>query len=216
MYADQIVAGVKRSVKDRLDGGEFGREFDRGRHQTVGVKRQRQESVTDDKWKHDLYQDEGPRASKSSAGVRDLRHTLEKKARQQSYQGLKSSSVRDLREKLSGTMHPQPANADPSKPKQSQVKEDAKAVSKNNAPVPVVESKKSTNPTSSKKKSSRKDENTVQGLLQSLGLEKYSITFLAEEIDMAALTHMTDEDLKALGIPMGPRKKILLALEAKS
>ncbi|KAL0369409.1 UNVERIFIED_CONTAM: SEC23-interacting protein [Sesamum angustifolium] len=57
---------------------------------------------------------------------------------------------------------------------------------------------------------------SVDNFLQSLGLEKYSITFQAEEVDMTALIHMKDEDLKALGIPMGPRKKILLALESKS
>ncbi|GKU86033.1 hypothetical protein SLEP1_g618 [Rubroshorea leprosula] len=32
---------------------------------------------------------------------------------------------------------------------------------------------------------------------------------------MSALVHMTDEDLKALGMPMGPRKKIRLALESR-
>ncbi|KAA8543499.1 hypothetical protein F0562_021006 [Nyssa sinensis] len=64
------------------------------------------------------------------------------------------------------------------------------------------------------KKTQQKTE-MVDGFLQSLGLEKYSITFQAEEVDMTALVHMTDEDLKALGIPMGPRKKILLALESK-
>jgi hypothetical protein len=53
---------------------------------------------------------------------------------------------------------------------------------------------------------------TVTGLLQSLGLAKYSLIFQAEEVDMAALRHMSDSDLKELGVPMGPRKKILLAL----
>ncbi|KAI0518952.1 hypothetical protein KFK09_006390 [Dendrobium nobile] len=53
---------------------------------------------------------------------------------------------------------------------------------------------------------------TVGGLLHSLGLGKYSINFQTEEIDMAALRQMGDSDLKELGIPMGPRKKILLAL----
>ncbi|KAF3624154.1 hypothetical protein FXO37_31499 [Capsicum annuum] len=43
---------------------------------------------------------------------------------------------------------------------------------------------------------------SVDNFLQSLGLEKYAITFQAEEVDMAALVHMTDEDLKAMGIPM--------------
>ncbi|BBH10026.1 Sterile alpha motif domain-containing protein [Prunus dulcis] len=43
---------------------------------------------------------------------------------------------------------------------------------------------------------------SVDEFLTSLDLEKYSITFQAEEVDMTALVHMTDEDLKALGIPM--------------
>ncbi|XP_016499170.1 uncharacterized protein LOC107817806 isoform X2 [Nicotiana tabacum] len=53
---------------------------------------------------------------------------------------------------------------------------------------------------------------TVVSLLNSLGLGKYAIHFQAEEIDMAALKQMGDRDLKELGIPMGPRKKILLAM----
>ncbi|KAK9925205.1 hypothetical protein M0R45_033537 [Rubus argutus] len=56
---------------------------------------------------------------------------------------------------------------------------------------------------------------TVAGLLHRLGLVKYAITFQAEEIDMTALKQMGDKDLKELGIPMGPRKKILLALLAR-
>ncbi|XP_019424107.1 PREDICTED: uncharacterized protein LOC109333210 isoform X2 [Lupinus angustifolius] len=53
---------------------------------------------------------------------------------------------------------------------------------------------------------------TVDGLLNALGLGKYAITFKAEEVDMTALKQMGENDLKELGIPMGPRKKILLAL----
>ncbi|PON76002.1 Mitogen-activated protein kinase kinase kinase [Trema orientale] len=52
----------------------------------------------------------------------------------------------------------------------------------------------------------------VVGLLRTLGLEKYAILFQAEEVDMTALRQMGDKDLKDLGLPMGPRKKILLAL----
>jgi len=48
---------------------------------------------------------------------------------------------------------------------------------------------------------------TVDGLLQSLGLGKYVILFKAEEVDMTALKQMGEHDLKELGIPMGPRKK---------
>ncbi|KAG5624348.1 hypothetical protein H5410_009566 [Solanum commersonii] len=53
---------------------------------------------------------------------------------------------------------------------------------------------------------------TVASLLNSLSLGKYTIHFQAEEVDMAALKQMGDRDLKELGIPMGPRKKILLAM----
>ncbi|KAI4314269.1 hypothetical protein L6164_027195 [Bauhinia variegata] len=53
---------------------------------------------------------------------------------------------------------------------------------------------------------------TVDGLLNALGLGKYALIFKAEEVDMTALKQMGENDLKELGIPMGPRKKILLAL----
>ncbi|OQU81725.1 hypothetical protein SORBI_3006G110300 [Sorghum bicolor] len=53
---------------------------------------------------------------------------------------------------------------------------------------------------------------TVTGLLNSLGLEKYLVLFQAEEVDMAALKQMGESDLKDMGVPMGPRKKILLAV----
>ncbi|XP_042452648.1 uncharacterized protein LOC122037271 isoform X1 [Zingiber officinale] len=53
---------------------------------------------------------------------------------------------------------------------------------------------------------------TVGDLLKSLGLDKYTILFQSEEVDMLALRQMGDNDLKEMGIPMGPRKKILLAV----
>ncbi|KAL6139652.1 hypothetical protein ACLB2K_057954 [Fragaria x ananassa] len=56
---------------------------------------------------------------------------------------------------------------------------------------------------------------SVASLLHRLGLGKYAIIFQAEEVDMSALKQMGDKDLKELGIPMGPRKKILLALLAR-
>ncbi|KAA8533086.1 hypothetical protein F0562_033381 [Nyssa sinensis] len=43
---------------------------------------------------------------------------------------------------------------------------------------------------------------TVEGLLRSLGLEKYVICFKVEEVDMTALRQMGDNDLKELGVPM--------------
>ncbi|PIN23563.1 hypothetical protein CDL12_03709 [Handroanthus impetiginosus] len=57
---------------------------------------------------------------------------------------------------------------------------------------------------------------TVTSFLHSLGLGKYAINFKAEEIDMIALKQMGDGDLKELGIPMGPRRKILFALQARA
>ncbi|TVT98355.1 hypothetical protein EJB05_56359 [Eragrostis curvula] len=43
---------------------------------------------------------------------------------------------------------------------------------------------------------------TVNGLLNSLGLEKYAVLFQAEEVDMAALRQMGENDLKDMGVPM--------------
>ncbi|KAG2572639.1 uncharacterized protein LOC120642350 [Panicum virgatum] len=57
---------------------------------------------------------------------------------------------------------------------------------------------------------------TVTELLSSLGLEKYLVLFQAEEVDMAALRQMGESDLKDMGVPMGPRKKILLAIGPQS
>ncbi|KAG6585853.1 hypothetical protein SDJN03_18586, partial [Cucurbita argyrosperma subsp. sororia] len=57
---------------------------------------------------------------------------------------------------------------------------------------------------------------SIDGFLQSLGLGKFSILFKAEEVDMTALKQMGENDLKELGIPMGPRKKILLAIAPHS
>ncbi|KAL8267462.1 hypothetical protein R6Q59_004806 [Mikania micrantha] len=57
---------------------------------------------------------------------------------------------------------------------------------------------------------------SLEGFLHSLGLDKYVISFKVEEIDMATLRQMGENDLKEMGIPMGPRKKILLALHARN
>ncbi|KAG8366212.1 hypothetical protein BUALT_Bualt17G0053000 [Buddleja alternifolia] len=56
---------------------------------------------------------------------------------------------------------------------------------------------------------------TVDSFLRSLGLEKYAILFKAEEVDMYSLKRMAERDLKELGLPMGPRKKILLSLQPR-
>uniref|UniRef100_A0A5B7A4L2 Putative ankyrin repeat and SAM domain-containing protein 6 n=1 Tax=Davidia involucrata TaxID=16924 RepID=A0A5B7A4L2_DAVIN len=209
MYADRVEAGTKRSIKERLNGNTFD---DSCRRRQIAGKRQRQD---DDRWEHDLYEDDEPQVSNHRIGAKDLRLKLQKKSVQQATQigkGSLSGGVRDLREKLSGTMHSEPVNTDP--PKLKPVLEGSKPARKSivvEAPVP--ETKKVASLVS-RKKTQQKAE-SVNSFLQSLDLEKYSIIFQAEEVDMTALLHMTDEDLKALGIPMGPRKKILLALESK-
>ncbi|CAN6545106.1 unnamed protein product [Malus baccata var. baccata] len=140
----------------------------------------------------------------------DLRLKLQRKSFKKS--GNRSlSGVRDLREKLSGTMNPQPMNTDPPKPKVEAAKPARRSIA---VGTPATETKKVSNP-APRKRASQKAGSSVDEFLTSLDLEKYSITFQAEEVDMTALVHMTDEDLKALGIPMGPRKKILLALESR-
>ncbi|XP_052171429.1 uncharacterized protein LOC127787425 [Diospyros lotus] len=209
MYADRVEAASRVSIRERLYG-----DTEKGpvRHRQVTGKRQRQ----DDKWEHDLYRDDEPHVSDRRIGVKDLRLKLQKKSAQQVFQGRNESvsGVRDLREKLSGMMYLQPENTDPPKPKLKPILEGSKPVRKTVlVEAPEQEIKKVANSVP-KKKTSQKAE-SVDGFLKSLGLEKYSITLQVEEVDMTALMHMTDEDLKGLGIPMGPRKKIRLALESK-
>ena len=48
--------------------------------------------------------------------------------------------------------------------------------------------------------------------LDDLGLGKYSDAFAENEIDMEAAKLLAEDDLERLGLPMGPRKKLLHAL----
>lgn len=201
MYADQITTGRKRSIQDRVDG-DPPRDLARGRYN--GAKRQRQ---TNDKWKHDLFQDQ-QKSQSSTVGPRDLRLKLQKKEEKQ------KSGVRDLREKLSGVQSRlQKAERAPALIRPKPASEIAKPVRYD----PAVGAKQAApQPASSKETLKQPETSSVDSFLKSLGLEKYALTFQAEEVDMTALVHMTDADLKALGVPMGPRKKILLALETKA
>ncbi|NWI95676.1 S23IP protein, partial [Pitta sordida] len=49
---------------------------------------------------------------------------------------------------------------------------------------------------------------TLQKTLEVLGLSEYSSTFEKERMDMESLLMCTVDDLKEMGIPLGPRKKI--------
>ncbi|KAK2992452.1 hypothetical protein RJ640_025414 [Escallonia rubra] len=210
MYADRVEAGAHSSIRDRLNGNTVDES---GRRRVIAGKRQRQD---DDKWEHDLYKHDGPRVSNSRVGAGDLRLKLRRKSTQQATEGGKGSisgDVRDLREKLSGTMYSEPVKT-AAPPKSKPVVESSKPARKSVIVESSLPETKKVASSVSKRKTQPKVE-SVDSFLQSLGLEKYSITFQAEEVDMAALLHMTDEDLKAVGVPMGPRKKILLALESR-
>ncbi|GAA0149798.1 RNA metabolism protein [Lithospermum erythrorhizon] len=169
----------------------------------------------DGKWEHDLFDRDESRISNGRVGSQDLRLKLQRKGSQhgsRSVRGSVSGGVRDLREKLSG-ITAQPMDIEPPRRKQKTVTEVSKLSRRSVIEAPVSETKRVAS-TVSKKNTQPKGE-TIDSFLESLGLEKYSITFQAEEVDMTALVHMNDEDLKAMSIPMGPRKKIILALDSK-
>jgi len=48
--------------------------------------------------------------------------------------------------------------------------------------------------------------------LDEIGLAKYAGLFAANEIELATLPHLSESDLKELGMPMGPRKQLLAAI----
>jgi len=54
----------------------------------------------------------------------------------------------------------------------------------------------------------------IQQWLIDLDLEKYVDVFVDNEIRMRDLPAITDTDLRELGLPLGPRKRVLVAIEA--
>ena len=54
----------------------------------------------------------------------------------------------------------------------------------------------------------------VAAWLTQIGLAKYIETFSTHEVDWEALQLLSESDLKALGLPLGPRRKIIDALAA--
>ncbi|XP_010482124.1 PREDICTED: protein bicaudal C homolog 1-B-like [Camelina sativa] len=199
MYCDRVEAdtGISKTLKNRLNGGSA---HISSRVTQVTRKRGR---ADDDKWEHDLFEGyDEPQLSNRRIDPKDLRLKLRKK-----HHGLQSGgrafslSVGDLRNKLSGTVNPQ-SRRQAARPVISKVSGATKSETR-------------TAPNGATKKKSQQNDASVDSFLESLGLEKYSTSFQVEEVDMDALMHMTDDDLKALLIPMGPRKKILLALGSK-
>ena len=54
----------------------------------------------------------------------------------------------------------------------------------------------------------------IESWLRKVGAGEYAARFVAEEINLQALQRLTDDDLKELGLPMGPRRKVLAAIAA--
>jgi class 3 adenylate cyclase/predicted ATPase len=57
---------------------------------------------------------------------------------------------------------------------------------------------------------------TLHEWLEGLGLGKYAEVFAENEIEMSDLAHLSEADLRELGLPMGPRKRILNAVSNRS
>jgi hypothetical protein len=54
----------------------------------------------------------------------------------------------------------------------------------------------------------------IVDLLRSVGLERYEPAFRAQEIDIDDLPELTETDLEKLGLPLGPRRRLLKAVAA--
>ena len=55
---------------------------------------------------------------------------------------------------------------------------------------------------------------SIEDWLTSIGLEQYVDLLVRNEVDLSTLRILTDDDLKELGLPFGPRKRLLAALQA--
>ena len=49
--------------------------------------------------------------------------------------------------------------------------------------------------------------------LEKLGMSEYAQRFTENDIDTSVLPHLTDQDLKELGISLGHRRKMLAAID---
>ncbi|MFO1060760.1 MAG: SAM domain-containing protein [Dongiaceae bacterium] len=55
----------------------------------------------------------------------------------------------------------------------------------------------------------------VAAWLAQLGLERYEAAFRAAEVTLDVLPDLSEADLERLGLPLGPRKKLLKAAAAR-
>jgi hypothetical protein len=56
----------------------------------------------------------------------------------------------------------------------------------------------------------------IAAWLLNLGLERYEPAFRENEIDWEVFPELTEGDLEKLGLPLGPRKKLLKAIAGLS
>jgi hypothetical protein len=54
----------------------------------------------------------------------------------------------------------------------------------------------------------------IREWLEGLGLDQYAEAFEAEKIELDDLRDLAEADLERLGLPMGPRKRLLRAIQA--
>ena len=52
--------------------------------------------------------------------------------------------------------------------------------------------------------------------LEKLGLGKYAEILAAHEVSVRDLPHLTEDDLKGLGLPLGPRRRLLAAVKSSN
>ena len=60
--------------------------------------------------------------------------------------------------------------------------------------------------------SNRERERTIGDWLEKLGMPEYGECFAQNKIDLSVLPHLTDQDLKDIGVPLGHRRKMLAAI----
>nr|CAB3483597.1 unnamed protein product [Digitaria exilis]CAB3504067.1 unnamed protein product [Digitaria exilis] len=195
MYADRS-SGRKRSVRDRLGSGGGSRS------RSDDAKRFRRDDGT---WMRELYKDSGGTQTSSGPSSRNLQSSKHSQVEQR-IEVVKKSSVPDLREKLSGVPSQRPqlsSTVQVPKPVRETVNSD-RPVKKRDPPPTVA-------PPVIKKVSAPAPVPVPPAAVPAPPAPQQS----QEKVDMKAMAYMSEEDLKALGIPMGPRKKILSALAHK-
>jgi class 3 adenylate cyclase len=52
----------------------------------------------------------------------------------------------------------------------------------------------------------------IANWLKKLGMSKYEQRFTENDVDISVLRHLTDQDLKELGVSLGHRRKMLAAI----